>query len=348
MLKRQQLVLILNIILILACIRDNSQIHYLDFKKVFNVNDTLNGFLLKETSTQDSAWYGRIHIAKEGLIVYTAMENEIFFLIDSTTGTKISSGGMQGRGANEMLSAISSDYDDSTGTLFCWDVYKKSIHSLHVSNFAISYVNNLINVKESVDFYRIGRINDSIFAALSFCPDQSIGTLGKNGYFISKLPYKLFEDKGLNYLTKYFDSALDVSPDKKRIVVVNFHYPSLRIYEINKGNIELKIDKMYFKPEYQIENGWFKSKDNNPLGFIKVCYANRYIYALSYGIKSGDWRLNKHKERKYTYLLKFDLEGNFIKNYILNDNIEIFDIASNGKTIYCACRDNRIIKYELN
>ncbi|MDP3436381.1 MAG: BF3164 family lipoprotein [Bacteroidales bacterium] len=339
--------MILLILFLLNGCKEKSLNKYLDFNDLFSVKDTLKGVILEKTSSQDSAKYSSFLYSPNGLIVDVGLENEAFFMLDTLTGGKIASGGLIGRGHNEILSIISFDYNSATNKLFVWDIYQKKIHSFDVSKDKILKVARSIDVKEKSNLYRLKVISDSLFIALSFCPDQTIGLISNNGTFISKLPYKVIENNNINYTTKYFNTQIAVSPKKDYIVAVDFMFPSIKLYSIKDNKILPKWGKMVFKPLYNIENGWVKINNDQPFGFLDVFMTKKFIYVSSLGLKCGDWRENKNENSTYTYLLKFDYNGKFINSYILDHYIQVFEFGSDGKTIYGLCGDNKIFKYSI-
>ncbi len=336
------------ILFLLNGCKENISNNYLDFKVISSIKDTLRGVILEKTASQDSANYSSFLYSPNGLIVDAGLENEAFFMLDTLNGSKNSSGGFIGKGHNEILSVISYDYNKATNKLFVWDIYLKKIHSFFVSKDNILKDEISIDVKEKSNLYRLKVISDSLFIGLTFCPDQTIGLISNDGAFKSKLPYKVIENNNLDYSTKYFTTQIAVSPNKDYVVAVDFMFPSIKLYSIIDNKILLNWEKMIFKPIYNVENGWVKINNDQIFGFLDVFMTKNFIYVSTLGLKCGDWRQNKNENCNYTYLLKFDYNGNFLKSYILDHYIQVFQFSSDQNTIYGLCGDNKIYKYLIS
>jgi len=340
-----KLSLLLSIILLFSC-QSNIGPKHLDPGKVFSVKDTLKGIFLEATLSQDSACYNSLIYTPLGLICDSGINEEVFFLLDTTRGDKLSSWGCIGRGPEEMLSTISSDFNISTNNVYVWDLQLNVIHSFSFEDhYNFKKRDRVIKVK--TDLYRIKSINDSLFVVLTFYPKQSLGLVDATGNFIDKIPYRVINDKSINYDLKYFSSDIAISPDKKYVAVKDLWFPSLKLYLINNNKLTLVWEKMVFKPSFNIVNNWPRINDDQQTGFGDVQLDQKYIYALSSGLTIKDIKENKDMDCSQSYLLQFDYQGNFIKSYVLDNQLYLFDITPDGRLLYGLgddVMDNRIIK----
>ena len=338
--------LVLYILILISC-KTSEKAEYLNPDKVFNLKDTLKGIVLEATLSQDSASYTSLLYTPIGIICKTGLNNELFYLLDSVKGDKVTSCGCKGRGRGELLSCISYDYNSKTNNLYVWDIYLNSIHSFSLTD-SCKFEKRERLIRVNTHLNKIKSVNDSLFAVLTFHPDQSIGLIDKTGNFISKLPYKTIENKEIDYDLNYFSSTIAISPDKRYIAVSDLNFPSIKLYSISDNKLKILWEKMIFEPSYTIVNKWYRINDDQQFGFGDIHMSTENIYVLSHGVKYKEFRNGVFTNNNRIYILQFDYEGNYIKCFVLNDFMYLFEISPDGKSLYGKIDEALIKKYSLS
>jgi hypothetical protein len=93
-------------------------------------------------------------------------------------------------------------------------------------------------------------------------------------------------------------------------------------------NQEIKLDKMrcFYEPKMK---SLLEAHDECVFGASRVQVSNKYIYILYY-----DEPLNSLDDAK-PLIRVFDWDGNEISCYIVDNQIDSFDVTEDDKRIYC-------------
>ncbi len=343
--RRQVVKICLLLATLTACQQEKQK--YLDPSDVFGVTDTMRATILPEPLMANSI-VSRIYHTPKGLILNTHIDKNLVQLLDSTSGKKITSAGRIGRGPEEMINPAGMSYNYDSGSYFVWD-YNLSRLDMFSVNDSIVKKRSMSNIKLTLQ--TLDAITDTTFAVLDFCPDQSIGIIDTNGRYLSRIPYKVIDDKSIDYKIHFFNTNMDLSLDKQYLIAVSQQFPYLSLYSITGNKLSLIWEKMIFKPRYDLVNQWIKADDKQIGGFHSATIRNQLIFLCTQGLTIGDERKGKSIERKnHTYILVFNLKGEFVKSYVMDKYFIVYTISPDGRTLYAVIDDPDlyIAKYSLN
>lgn len=283
---------------LIACQQETQK--YLNPSDVFGVTDTLRATILPEPLMANSIMF-RLYHTRKGLILNTQIDKYVIQLIDTTTGKRLASAGRIGRGPDELINPAGMSYNYDSGSYFVWD-YNLSRLEMFAITDSIVKKRSMSNI--NLTLQTLDAITDTTFAVLDFCPDQSIGIIDTNGRYLSRIPYKIVDDKSIDYKTHFFNSNIDISPDRKYLVAACSKFSNICLYSIKDNKLSLIWDKMMFRPKYDLSKGWIKIDNEQLRGFSAVNMSNQLIYVCSQGITTGEWRKEKQFPGKilHTYL----------------------------------------------
>lgn len=326
-----------------AC--DNGNEDYLDPASVFAKSDTLRAIVLPDVIESKSV-ITPIYYSPYGLICCSQIDKKIVQLIDSVSGKKIDSKGRIGRGPAEMLSPVGMSYNLKTNSFFVWDLYRTMLMKFSVTDTIKQMGADSIGH----DLLKIKSITDTTFVALSFFPNQTIGIIDNKGEYLDKLPYKVISDDNLDYEKHFFSSNINLSYDKKYVAATDGHFPWLALYAIEGNKLVLKWEKMIFKQRIYVKDKWLKIEEGQLMGFENIKMTDKYIYVCTEGEKYK--KINNQSEvkrSKYTYILIFNLDGEFINSYVLDKLFRVFEVTPDDKYLYAVTDDPDlyVIKYLL-
>ncbi len=342
--RKQFVNICLLLVTLIACKQESHK--YLNPSDVFGVTDTLRATILPEPLMANSIMF-RIYHTRKGLILNTQIDKYVIQLIDTTTGKRLASAGRIGRGPDELINPAGLSYNYESGSYFVWDYNLSRLYMFAITD-SIVKKRSMSNI--NLTLQTLDAITDTTFAVLDFCPDQSIGIIDTNGRYLSRIPYKIVDDKSIDYKTHFFNSNIDISPDRKYLVAACSKFSNICLYSIKDNKLSLIWDKMMFRPKYDLSKGWIKIDNEQLRGFSAVNMSNQLIYVCSQGITTGEWRKEKTISRKNsTYILIFDLKGKLMKTYVMDKYFLVFTITPDGRTLYAVIDDPDlyIAKYSL-
>ncbi len=327
-----------------ACQQESHK--YLNPSDVFGVTDTLRATILPEPLMTNNV-ISRINHTPKGLILNTQIDKYVIQLIDTTTGKMLASSGRIGRGPDELINPAGMSYNYDSGSYFVWDYNLSRLEMFAITDSIVKKrsMSNMNLILQTLD-----AITDTTFAVLDFCPDQSIGIIDTNGRYLSRIPYKVIDDKSIDYKIHFFNANMDLSLDKQYLVASCSQLPYLSLYSIKDNELSLMWEKMLFKPRYNLVNKWIKADDKQISGFHGPTIRNQLIFLCTQGLTIGDERKGKSIERKnYTYILVFNLKGEFVRSYVLDKYFIVYTISPDGRTLYAVIDDPDlyIAKYSL-
>ena len=328
-----------------ACQQESRE--YLNPSDVFGVTDTLRATILPETLMSDNI-ISRIYYTPKGLILNTQIDKYVIQLIDTTTGKRLASAGRIGRGPDELINPAGMSYNYDSGSYFVWDYNLSRLDMFAITDSIVKKrsMSNINLILQTLD-----AITDTTFAALDFCPDQSIGIIDTNGRYLSKLPYKIINDKSIDYKVHYFNTNIDLSLDKQYMVAYCSQFPYLSLYSIKDNKLSKLWEKMIFTPKYKLTNSWIKIDNEQLRGFSGSIIRNQLIYLCSHGLTKKEWIQEDKTGRKinHTYILVFNLKGEFVRSYVMDKYFIVFAVSPDGRTLYAVIDDPDlyIAKYSL-
>ncbi|MEA5005412.1 MAG: BF3164 family lipoprotein [Rikenellaceae bacterium] len=343
--RKQFVNICLLLVTLIACKQESHK--YLNPSDVFGVTDTLRATILPEPLMTNNV-ISRIYHTPKGLILNTQIDKYVIQLIDTTTGKRLASAGRIGRGPDELINPSGMSYNYDSGSYFVWD-YNLSRLEMFAITDSIVKKRSMSNIKLTLQ--TLDAITDTTFAALDFCPDQSIGIVDTNGRYLSKLPYKIINDKSIDYKVHYFNTNMDLSLDKQYMVASCSQLPHLSLYSIKDNKLSKVWEKMIFKPKYKLTNSWIKIDNEQLSGFSGPIIRNQCIYLCSHGLTKGEWIKEDKTGRKtnHTYILVFNLKGEFVRSYVMDKYFIVYAVSPDGRTLYAVIDDPDlyIAKYSL-
>ena len=334
------------LILMLSCSQPQSKAPLLQPEAVFTRSDTLHGTYLQ--NPLNPCRYAKLSFTKYGILCETAVakDNYLFHLVDSLNANLICAGGHKGRGPGEFLMVRGGGYDGKTGYFYAMDQMKNFISKMSVGRDSIKYISSFVFPE---DLYEAFYINDSIFAVLTFLPDQSICIMDSKGNYLDKQPNKILDDPALDYKKIYFNTRIKVTPDRSRIIAVDYNYNIIKIYSIRDNRLYPEQDIRYFPVEWKAVNGRPVPEPTHVRGGGWLEVSDRYIYIVTLGQTQEEFMLEKR--HNISYLLIFDIKGNFVKSYTLDHDVSGFTIVRDRYlygTVIDPDGETRIIKYDLD
>ncbi len=237
-----------------------------------------------------------------------------------------------GNGPDEML-AVAANYQNDT--ILLQDVMKRTITVIPVDS-AIS--DTFIPMVIPFDIYsqQMWPYKGKMLALNPNCfIDERIGVHNDGLRFIisdSNFVYKENEE----YLHNTYNAVLAsfiISYKNNRIVVYNSNEPEIEIYDTN-----LNLIKKIHGPElpHEITYGMLKNgnvlTEGDPASYMYSCFDSKYFY-LSY---IGDFlEMNETVFNVgYSYILKFDWDGNPVDSYYIDLSVLSMSLSEDGQSMY--------------
>ncbi|MEA5005687.1 MAG: BF3164 family lipoprotein [Rikenellaceae bacterium] len=344
--RKQFVNICLLLVTLIACKQESHK--YLNPSDVFGVTDTMRATILPAPLTAKSI-ISSVYYTQSGLILDTQIDKNVVQLLDSTSGKKITSAGRIGRGPDELINPAGLSYNYESGSYFVWDYNLSRLYMFAITD-SIVKKRSMSNI--NLTLQTLDAITDTTFAVLDFCPDQSIGIIDTNGRYLSRIPYKIVDDKSIDYKIHYFNSNLNISSDKQYLVAACTQFPYLSLYSIKDNKLSKIWEKMIFKPKYKLTNNWLRIDNEQLKGFSGAIIRNQLIYLCSHGLTKGEWLKENKTGRKttHTFILVFNMKGEFVKSYVMDKFFIVYTISPDGRTLYAVIDDPDlyIAKYSLN
>lgn len=316
-----------------------------DSRKLFSHHDdTLIGEVL-----QTPIWSKKpvgVSVSPYGLLAAPAFSDGVVAIYDTTSGKLITSQFKMGKGPDEFIDPIEMGYKYGDSTFCVWDLGKLSINLYKVSEKGFSKIRsfqyNGINPSE------LRSVSDSTDVILTSIPNQSIILMDKNGT-LDAIPYRVLNEPNLDYTRCYNSSGIDTSEKNKLLFIAASHLPFISCYSYAGNRIVKLWDKMVFKPDFEIANGWIKLNKEGFMGFDRIRVSDKFIYLSHQEITFSDWLEDKDKNLTQITLLIFDFDGNLVKTYLLDRNLELFTVTPDDRILYGTIKkpDYYIVKYHL-
>jgi hypothetical protein len=196
-------------------------------------------------------------------------------------------------------------------------------------------------------------ISDNLFVCVSFLSHK------ERFYVVNKdltefkpvfNPQFSFDDNLPPFLMNdIFSSLIHVKPDKKKVVLAGRYLDCIEIYNADGSLTKLlKGPEKNFKFEYNkgrsFGNGVLVKSPESRRAYICLRSTNDRIYALY----SGKERRDTSNYSTSNIIYTFDWEGNLLKKYVLNCQIDSFDVDESTQTIYAIqYTDSYIVSFNL-
>ena len=332
------------LILLAGCNSGSSLKQVEPSKGPVNVQDTLYGELLPTPLLSKTPI--AIYYSPYGLIAVPGFQNEVIQLIDTVSGKVLVSQFSRGKGPDELLNPLGMDYNPLNSTFCIWDLGKQSVNLYRVSSSGFQLVNSMNYKGRKPSLIR--NLNDSLNVILSSIPNQSLLIYGETGITAS-VSYRILSDPNLDYFNNYYPSEIDCAPEEKIIFTADPYLPFIAAYSFQGNDIVKLWDKMVFTPEYSIKNGWRYIHEESCLGFDCISVSEEFIYVTYFGVNRKQWDHDMHKNLESVFLLVFNFDGELVKEYILDQNLDYFTVSPDDRLIYGLIEkpDRYIVKYKL-
>ncbi|MDR2231765.1 MAG: TolB-like 6-bladed beta-propeller domain-containing protein [Tannerella sp.] len=136
-------------------------------------------------------------------------------------------------------------------------------------------------------------------------------------------------------LNDIFSSLLHVRPDKKKVVLADRYLDCIEIYNVDGSLTKLlkgpeNIFNFKYDKSRSLGNGVVVKSPESRRAYIGLRSDNDRIYALY----SGKMRMDKSNYSTSNIIYTFDWDGNLLKKYILDCQINSFDVDATTQTIY--------------
>jgi hypothetical protein len=331
--------------LLTACNSSNSDQKEMTANKLLgHYDDTLKGEILSSSVLSKSGIV--TFITPYGLVGVSSNSRGVVCLLDTLNGEVLAAQYNRGKGPDELLDPIGMGYNPLNSTFCVWDLGKQAINLYKVSAEGFEKVRtNYYNKMNPSQLRSISNTEDIILTSI---PYQSLLIHNSKG-IVDSLPYRIVDDADLDYFYHYNPSSIELSVKDELIFASDFYLPYLAAFTYRNKKIVKLWDKMVFKPEYVIKNRWLSYKKDSYIGFYSMSTSNRFIYLSYLGVTISAFNQDKEKLLKQISLLVFDFDGNFVKSYLLDQNLTTFTVTPDDRVLYGLIEnpDFYIVKYNL-
>lgn len=350
---------ILSILILFLCLLGvvscKNSTHKTPLDLFFNTPQVLEG-KISNISKDSLAQVEGLLSNSSNLIVFDYHLGKSYSLFDRHSGKMLGRYGTIGQGPNEIPLGCTGNLednifyasDDQTGL-----VVKYNIDSL--SKNINSPVVRLVKYQlPDAQLSKLIPLNDSIF-------------LGA-GTYKSEYQYLLFDanSKVLDYAVKIYNSD-DQSYNKYHKFLSNqgklvkqpkgskFAYTvnlssNIDFFQVNNNKIELIKSLHLGSPIYKpAQDGIFNRvipTENSVIGYIDICAANKYVYAL---YSNAKW---EESEGDANVVLVFDWSGNPVQSYKLSHKAHYLTVDEISGSMYTAAKNEEgewmILSYHIN
>jgi hypothetical protein len=269
-------------------------------------------------------------------------------IMDTKDGTFTGDFGRKGQGPNEFISFLYAGKDTTDRKLYTWDVSSQKMNQYVYHNekdtLRVIMENQTKRERDDLIYYIIHYLSNGYFVAhLAFCPSGSdafalINKDLKTVKLFGSSPFPL-EMADRRYLRG------TISSFGNQFVFAGFKYGYIVSYEVSDtGEISKKWEYFASTPLYQYDHAKLKWDINSLYGFYDVKMTSKYVFALYSGIED-----DPSKERIPKNLWVFDLDGNFIQSFKLDQACGRISVSEKNE-VYASStvHDSEIIKYDLS
>ncbi len=307
-------------------------------------DDTLKGEIISKPLLSQRAI--GLFTSPYGLITVPTLSKGVIRLIDTLNGEVIAAQYNIGKGPDELLDPMGMGYNPLNSTFCVYDLGKQAINLYKVSaegfqKVRTNYINNLFPSQ----LRNISNTEDIILTSIKY---QSLLIHNSKG-IVDSFPYRINDDADLDYFNYYDPSTIELSVKDELIFATDSHLPYLAAFSYRNNKIVKLWDKMVFKPTYVIKNGWRKYSKDSPAGFYNLSISNRFIYLAYHGLTIEEYYLEMDNLLKQQTIMVFDFDGNFVKSYLLDQNLRSFTVTPDDRVLYGSINDPDfyIVKYNL-
>lgn len=339
------LITLLFLTLLISCNPGNpNQKELLTNKLLDHYDDTLKGEILSNPVL--SQWGIVPFTSPYGLIGVSANSKGVICLLDTLNGEVLATQYNLGKGPDELLNPMGMGFNPINSTFCVLDHGKQAISLYKVS--AEGFVKVRTNYYNKINPSYLRNISNADDIILTSIPYQSLLIHNSKG-IVDSLPYRIVDDADLDYFYHYNPSTFDLSVKDELIFATDSHLPYLAAFSYRNNKIVKLWDKMVFKPEYVIKNRWIRLNNDSYIGFNSLRISNRFIYLSYLGVTITEYNQDKEKLLKQISLLVFDFDGNFVKSYLLDQNLTTFTVTPDDRVLYGLIEnpDFYIVKYNL-
>ena len=270
------------------------------------------------------------------LVVHDSYQQaECFHIFRKSDGAFIKSFGKKGRGPGEFMDigSVNNNYD---GSITVYDPNYKKIVVFDISNilhdqkpyfkeYSVTKAPNFITQMLLYKDKFIAKGNDDKLRYGFWNPSDQVFQAIYTDY-----PQLSNEDED-NWALTDFAVKVRLSPDGKTLATATYIGGILELFNINDDGFKLKTERFFFEPRYNYAQGakprWITTSSESIIGFEDLFLTNDAIYGLVWGVE------RPMMEKSKPHLFGFDFDGNPVKSYMLNEELESVAVDSDG-TIY--------------
>jgi hypothetical protein len=323
-----------------ACLFNDKSFQHVQYLTSTIVNDTFVGNPVRLTQI-DTLLYV-VDTSLDSLVHKFDVKNNLY------KGVAISKGNAPG----ELLSVGHITPSIDNHSVWAHDIqsrqWKQYDHELKTLLDKISFSQD---VTENVYINEPQWISDNLFVCLNFYSHK------ERFYIVNKEltefkpvfnPQFSFDDNLPSFIMHdIFSSIINVRPDKEKVVLAGRYLDCIEIY-----NSDGSLIKLLKGPEEDFEFTYDKSRSFERGAVVKSGESRRaYIDLRStndriYALYSGKERRDSSNYSTSNIIYTFDWEGNLLKKYVLDCNIDSFDVDASTQTIYATHdADSYIVRF---
>lgn len=344
--KNKSTIIILCILFLLSCGNKNNYLFCDNNTLIENVDNSKH--LYADIFAENCFSIERLILSNNYVIQKNYSSSYCFDAYDKNSKNHLLSFGSNGRAMNEFSSPYFNKQTTDNG-LWIKDVGNftlKHIDIIKTLQERVCVIDEIIPTQKKLELSTYFTLNDSLLMFYTNVQDWHSTELDR---FLLELyrkkPFELLKTidlYGKIDRTKEINQhgTIAMSPDKKNVVIAMNYVNQLNI--LNLETDERKSVSLYTKPD--IEQN-FNQNGPTVLYYLDVCLSNENIYCLYVNQNFSNYQ----KQNQPVEIHKFDIKGNFIQVFTIDEHLSGIDIDESANKLYGFSDVKEIIyRYDLS
>jgi len=253
----------------------------------------------------------------------------------------INSFGARGRGNGELLSVSSIEIDESTNSVWLFDITMSRFHCFDIDEIAgmqkIKPIRSLGFSATLKGIYNPKVINDTMIVATNIFSKDRLWFMNDQGEFLFKRGRIPLDDNNVPgiILAQAYSGVSEYSKQHQKVVLANRYSDMMEIYHTNGELFKIIRGPFIYEPQFEIDEyekqPVFAQRDEMRLGYIDVTFSSQRIYALFSGRTRSEFP-GIANTGKYVYVFNWD--GEIIERIEFDRDVIDIEYNEGSKTIY--------------